>query len=95
MRILEVTRRETAMLFRLFDPESQGGVQDFAGAITHQDATVAEYLLWPDEAATFRSKLGADARWQELALAARDGNTGSAASEACPRPSAGRNSRRG
>lgn len=70
MRILEVTRRETAMLFRLFDPESQGGVQDFAGAITHQDATVAEYLLWPDEAAAFRSKLGADARWQELALAA-------------------------
>ena len=72
MRILEVTRRETAMLFRLFDPKSQNSVQDFARAITHQDATVAEYLLWPDETAAFRSKLGANASWQELALAAPD-----------------------
>ena len=70
MRILEVTRQETAMLFRLFDPKSQNSVQDFARAITHQDAMVAEYLLWPDETAAFRSKLGANASWQELALAA-------------------------
>lgn len=70
MRILEVTRRETPTLFRLQSPGIRDCVQDFAGAITHQDATVAEYLLWPDEAAAFRSKLGADARWQELALAA-------------------------
>jgi dinuclear metal center YbgI/SA1388 family protein len=70
MRILEVTRRETPTLFRLHDPGIRNRVQNFAGAITHQDATVAEYLLWPDDAAAFRSKLGADASWQELALAA-------------------------
>jgi len=70
MRILEVTRRETPVLFRVHRPEDQDRLRDFDRAITRRDGQLAEYLLWPEDAAAFRSALGTDRGCEEIPLAA-------------------------
>lgn len=70
MRILEVTRRETPLVMRLTDPAMQERVRDFAGSLYRRDGSMAEYLLWPEESAAFKARLGVEASCQEIALAA-------------------------
>ena len=70
MGILEATRRETPTIMRLTDPAMQEKVRDFADKLVLRDGQMAEYLLWPDQSAAFKARLGAQASWQEIGLAA-------------------------
>ena len=70
MRILEATRRETPAIMRLTDPAMQEKVRDFAGSLVLRDGQMEEYLLWPEQSAAFKARLGAQASWQEIGLAA-------------------------
>jgi len=70
MAILEVTRRETPTLLRLTDLAEQETVRDLTGVITRSGGQMEEYLLWPQELAPFKTKLGATASCQEIALEA-------------------------
>ena len=70
MRVLEVTRRETPTLFRVPTAQSRDALAGFEDACTHRDETSAEYVLWPEEAAGFRSRAAALGQCQEIALAA-------------------------
>jgi dinuclear metal center YbgI/SA1388 family protein len=69
MRILEVTRRETPILFRV--PASQAAaLTDFESDRSRRDGDMAEYTLWPEAAADFRSRAAGLEGCQEIALTA-------------------------
>jgi dinuclear metal center YbgI/SA1388 family protein len=69
MRVLEVTRRETPTLFRLHHGNCDT-LKDFEGVCTFRDDETAEYVLWPEDAAAFRSKASTLENCQEIALTA-------------------------
>lgn len=70
MRVLEVTRRETPALFRVPARQCADALRDFADACTRNDGETAEYVLWPDAAADFRSRAAGLEGCHEIALAA-------------------------
>lgn len=86
MRVLEVTRRETPTLFRFQGDGGVDALKDFEGACSRRDGTTAEYVLWPDEAATFRSRAASLERCQEIALAAPSREFGFGCIGVLPRP---------
>jgi dinuclear metal center YbgI/SA1388 family protein len=69
MRVLEVTRRETPTLFRVPAPQA-AALAGFEGTCSRRDGDMAEYTLWPEAAAGFRSRAAGLDGCQELALTA-------------------------
>ena len=70
MSILEVTRRETPTLFRVPGAHGREALRNFDDACTRRDPEMAEYVLWPEEAAAFRITAACLDTCQEIALTA-------------------------
>ena len=70
MRVLEVTRRETPTLFRVHGDQNREELRDFEGDCTHHDPELTEYVVWPEAAATFRTRAAGLQKCQEITLTA-------------------------
>lgn len=68
MRILEVSRRETPVLFRLPHAADRDKVRDLVPDMAPWGAIHGEYLIWPNQARIFRDRLGACSRCEEIPL---------------------------
>jgi dinuclear metal center YbgI/SA1388 family protein len=70
MRILEVSRRETPLLFRLPHAADRDKVRGLVPDMAPWGSGHGEYLIWPGQAQAFRDRLGPGSRCEEIPLSA-------------------------
>jgi len=68
-RILEVTSRETPVMFRLHGPEAAERVSDYGSSCIRRENGQTEFVIWPEHVRAFRASLGTDASYEEIPLA--------------------------
>lgn len=68
MRILELSRRETPLLFRVPHAADRDKVRDMFPDMMPWGAGHGEYLLWPEQVRAFRDRLGSCSRCEEIPL---------------------------
>jgi len=67
-RILEISRRETPLLFRLPYAADRDKVRDMFPDMAPWGTGHGEYLIWPEQIRAFRDRLGSCSRCEEIPL---------------------------